>query len=239
MTPFQHTTTIINHIRKQTDVVICMYSGGKDSIVLLDLLAKSFPVVHAVFMYFVKGLEHQQPLLRWAEHFPNVTLHQYPHWMLSHYMKHGHMTFHKVTDDVQIIKAVHIEDHAKRTTGAEWLASGERRADSLKRYMFLGMMKFDSIAEGRKHIYPLSHWKKTNVEHYIKLNRLITPCNYNPKANSNGVDLDLETLLYLKNNYPGDLNKILEIFPFAGKILFEYEHELTTRGQQNPLPPEI
>lgn len=225
MTPFQHTKTIINHIRKKSDVVICMYSGGKDSIVLLDLLAKSFTHVHACFMYLVKDLEHQQPLLRWAEHFPNVTLHQYPHWMLSHYLKNGHMTFHKGNDDIQIIKAVHVEDAIKRKTGVEWLASGERRADSLKRYMFLGMMKFDSIAEGRKHIYPLSHWKKGQVEHYIKLKRLITPCTYNPKANSNGVDLDLDTLLYLKQNYPADLTKIFRIFPFAEKILFEHEQQ--------------
>lgn len=235
MTPFEHTQICISHIRKQSDVAICMYSGGKDSLVLLDLLCRQFLHVHAVFMYLVKDLDHQQPLLRWAEeHYKNVTLHQYPHWMLSHYLKLGHMTFHKGNDDVEIIKAVHIEDDVRRKVGLHWIASGERRADSLKRYMFLGMMKFDSIAEGRKHFYPLSHWKKEQVQKYLTMHRLIAPCTYNPKANSNGVGLDIETMLYLQEKYPTDLEKILTVFPFAGKILFEYE-----QSGQNSLPSEV
>lgn len=226
MTPLEHTSVVINHIRKKSDKIICMYSGGKDSIVLLHMLSKTFREVHAVFMYFVKDLEHQQPFLRRAERFPNVVLHQYPHWMLSHYIKNAHLTFHKShDDDISLMKAVHIEDAVKRKTGVEWLASGERRSDSLKRYVFLGMQKFDAIAEGRKHIYPLSHWTKKQVRTYIKMNRLPMPVDYGQKGNSTGINLDINTLLYLKKNYPNDLEKILKAFPFAGKILFEYEYE--------------
>lgn len=231
MRPSEHTAIVINHIRKQSDVVICMYSGGKDSVVLLDILAKQFKHVHACFMYLVKDLEHQQPLLRWVtSKYPNTTLHQYPHWLLSRYLKYGHLTFHKVVDDIQVIKAADVEDNLKKKTGVEWLASGERRADSMKRYMFLGMQKFDAIAEGRKHIYPLSHWKKAHVEQYIKHKKLIIPVDYNPKANSQGVDLNINTLLYLKNKYPEDLEKLLKVFPFAGKILFEHEQKGNIQG---------
>ena len=236
MTPFQHTEIVINHIRQKSDVIICMYSGGKDSLVLLDLLSKNFKTVHACFMYLVKDLDHQKPLLQWAEkHYNNVIIHQYPHWMLSHYLKNGHMTFHKGNDDVAIIKAAHIEDNLRSKIGEKaWIASGERRADNLKRYMFLGMQKFDAIAEGRQHIYPLSHWKKNNVERYLKIHRIIAPCNYNPKANSNGVDLDIHTLLFLRDKYPSDLEKLLKVFPFAGKILFEHDYEQNSEYNEAP-----
>lgn len=225
MTITDHTSLTLNYIKKKTNKIIVFYSGGKDSIVLLDLCAKHFDEVHAVFMYFVKDLDHQKPLLNFATNYKNVTLHQYPHWMLSHFYKRGNFRFHSTqTDSIKVIKQKHIEDYARLQTGCNWLVTGEKRADNVKRYMFLGMQKFDSICDNMKHAYPLSHWKKQDVLAYINQKRLIKPVSYNPKANSEGVSVDIDVLLFLREKFPSDYKKIINIFPFSEKQIFEYDY---------------
>lgn len=227
VSPLKHALTILKYVREKTDKIILFYSGGKDSIVLLDMLPSLFNEVHCVFMYLVKDLEHQQPLINFAKRYKNVTMHQYPHWMLSHYYKNGHFSFHQsgAEENIPLMYQKDIEAKARIDTGCEWMVTGEKRSDSLKRYMLLGMFKYDGIVDNKKHIYPLSHWKKADIFAYIRNKRLIRPVSYNPKMQSEGVDLDLDVLLYLREHYPQDVQKIFNQFPFAEKILFEYDYE--------------
>ena len=59
------TLKVIEFLKTQTDSVVLFYSGGKDSIVLIDILAKHFKV-NLAFMYFVPGLEHIEKYITWA-----------------------------------------------------------------------------------------------------------------------------------------------------------------------------
>ena len=50
-----------------SDKCIVCFSGGKDSIVTLDLCARYFKHIHVVFMYSVPGLSFKEANLRWYE----------------------------------------------------------------------------------------------------------------------------------------------------------------------------
>ena len=85
-----HAQQAINTARQQTSRVILFYSGGKDSLVLLDLLSPIFDEVVCVFMYFVKDLAHINKYLVHAErNYSNTQVLQVPHFVLSTIHKEG------------------------------------------------------------------------------------------------------------------------------------------------------
>lgn len=224
MNPFHHTAISLKYLRQKTPEVILFYSGGKDSLVLLDLLAPHFEKIHCVFMYFVKNLEHLEPFLAWVKHYPNAVLHQFPHWMTSYYMKHNFYSIPRPQNTVKAFKQIDIEKKAKEITGCDWIVFGHKQADSLNRRVMLRGYKFDCINEKGCKVYPLSLWNKRQVKSYIKMRRLITPIEYGGK-NSNGLDLNLDVFLWLRKNFPSDLDKIYKVFPPSRQILFEYDYE--------------
>ena len=189
------------------------------------MLSPLFNQVHCVFMYFIEGMEHQQPVLNYPLRYKNTIVHQFPHWMVSHYYKNSYFRFHQPGDkESKTIMLGDIEQAARIKTGCNWVVNGAKRSDSLNRNLMLGALKFNCINEKSQRIYPLSEWKKAEVIAYIKQKRLIKPTEYTT-AKSNGIDLNLETLLFLRSNFPGDYAKMIKHFPFAEKIIFEYEYK--------------
>ncbi|MCT4602474.1 MAG: phosphoadenosine phosphosulfate reductase family protein [Marinifilum sp.] len=202
--------------------MILFYSGGKDSLVLLDLLSPLFKEVHCVFMYFVEGLEHQNPILVYPKRYPNVTIHQYPHWMVSHYYRRSYYRFHRVDENIPTLSLGDIEEKARRDTGCKWVVNGAKQSDGLNRNLMLGTLKFNSINDKSHRTYPLAMWKKADVLAYMRHHRLSKPVEYTMNK-SNGIDLKLDVLLFLREQFPEDYHKILKHFPFAEKLIFEHD----------------
>ena len=91
MTPIDHANEVISLVRQKTDRAILFYSCGKDSEVLLDLMAPHFKEIVCVFMYFVKGLDHIDNYLQAAKsRYTNIKIMQVPHWNLSRALRIGH-----------------------------------------------------------------------------------------------------------------------------------------------------
>lgn len=223
MNPFKHTSIVLKHLRAKSSEVVLFYSGGKDSLVLLDLLAPHFDKIYCVFMYFVPDLQHIEPHLTWINRYPNAELIRLPHWMTGYYMKNGYYSFHRPNDKLKAFKQVDVENKAKELTGCEWIVFGHKQADSMNRRLMLRGYTFDAINEKNKKVYPLSLWKKDQVKQYINLKRIIKPIAYGGK-NSNGLDLNIDVFLYLRKNYPNDLEQIFKVFPLSQQILFEYDY---------------
>lgn len=223
----EHTRITLSWLRKQTDSVILFYSGGKDSLVLLDLLSRyNFKTIVCCFMYLVKDLEHQKPHLNWIKKYKNTELLQYPHWSLSLDRQGAYyMHTNKKTRSTPTVKLTDIYKKAKKDTGINWIVNGAKRADSFNRRIWLGSLKFNAISTKSQVVYPLSYWKKADVVQYIKMHGIMRPITY-PGRNKRSVGLDITTeiLVWLRDNYPGDLEKVLKEYPLAGVLLKEYDH---------------
>jgi len=205
------------------------YSGGKDSLILLDLLSKSDLKVNLAFMYLVKGLEHVEKYCDWAEKKYKVECRKYPHFVLSQYFNDNFLRFHE--KPVPIIKLGDIEAQAKKDFNCDWIITGIKQSDSLNRRLMLGTYFLKAINLDAKRAYPLSEWSKSMCLSYIKQNRLPAPIEYTKGSKSSGVDLNFDCLSYLKLNYPKDLEKIIKVFPFAEVQILN--------GSQNKQIPKI
>jgi 3'-phosphoadenosine 5'-phosphosulfate sulfotransferase (PAPS reductase)/FAD synthetase len=211
------TVSCIEFLKTQTDTVILFYSGGKDSLVLLDMLTKHFTVKLA-FMYFVDGLQHVERYLHYAQKKYGVEYKKYPHWMLSQYYNDNYFRFH--SEPIANIKLTDIEAQARLDFNCKWIVTGMKKADSLNRRLMLGTFFMGAVDLKGNRVHPLSEWKKADCLSYIKLHKLPMPVMYN-KKNSSGMDLNPDVLNWCKINAPNDYKKIIEQFPFAETLIIE------------------
>lgn len=224
-----HANETIGFVRSQADEAILFYSGGKDSLVLLDLIAPKFKRVVCVFMYFVKDMQHIQIYLDHAKKYPNVEILQLPHWILSHIYKEG--LYCKANPKQPLRQLRHVIQYAKQETRIDWAFLGMKQADSLQRRLMLKTYKDEAISEASQCVYPLSKWKKADVLAYIKMRRLPKPIDYGIKSASSGLTFNKDVFAWLRTHYPADLEKIYAAFPLSRQLLFEYDYE---RANQVP-----
>lgn len=201
-----------------TDSVIVGFSGGKDSIVTLDLCFKYFKRVTPFFMYLVPDLEFQEQMLRRYEEKYNTEIIRIPHFECSNFLKYGSFTLADWNVDIVGINDTY--EYLRQTTNIEWIAAGERAADSIVRNAML--KKSGSIDFKRKRFFPLIYWKKQDVLAYIKYKKLYL----SPEQKKIGFSfrsLAGSELSVIKSLYPDDYKKILKVYPFAEAGVIRYE----------------
>ena len=201
-----------------TSSVIVGFSGGKDSIVTLDLCFKYFKNVKPFFMYLVPDLEFQEKTLQWYENKYKTEIIRIPHFECSNFLKYGSFTLHD--PNVDIVKITDTYAYLRELTGIHWIAAGERCADSIVRNAMI--KKSGSIDYKRGRFYPLAYWKKNEVLHYIKTKRLYL----SPEQRKIGFSFRSLAgceLAVIKQMYPKDYEKILKVYPFAGAGVERFE----------------
>lgn len=201
-----------------TDSVIVGFSGGKDSIVTLDLCFKYFKRVVPFFMYLVPELEFQEKTLKWYENKYNTEIIRIPHFEVSEFLKYGSFTVADWNVDVVGIKDTY--SYMRETTGIHWIAAGERCADSIVRNAMI--KKSGSVDYKRGRFYPLAYWKKQEVLEYIKYKKLYL----SPEQRKIGFSFRSLAgceLSIIKEMYPKDYEKILKVYPFAGAGVERFE----------------
>lgn len=200
------------------DSVIVGFSGGKDSIVTLDLCFKYFKRVVPFFMYLVPELEFQEKTLKWYENKYNTEIIRIPHFEVSEFLKYGSFTVADWNVDVVGIKDTY--SYMRETTGIHWIAAGERCADSIVRNAMI--KKSGSVDYKRGRFYPLAYWKKQEVLEYIKYKKLYL----SPEQRKIGFSFRSLAgceLSIIKEMYPKDYEKILKVYPFAGAGVERFE----------------
>lgn len=219
-----HANKVISLVASKSSKALLFYSGGKDNIVLLDLMAKHFDEIVLVFMYLVPGLEQVDKYLSYSKaKYPNVRILQVPHWNLSYINAYGLFTEPK--DDVRMVKLRHIDETVREQTGIDYTFYGMKKADGMSRRIMLSQYHLHAITDGGK-VYPLSLWTKQHVLEYIRHHKLPSPIEYTKHGRSQGLGLNADCMLYLRDNYPNDLKKMLAAFPLAEKILIDHANKV-------------
>lgn len=203
---------------KITDSVLVGFSTGKDSIVTLDLCMRYFKNVVPFFMHLAPGLEFQEQTLRKYERRYNIKIIRLPHFEVSNFMRYG--TFRPPDEFVKIVSITEIYDYLRIETGINWIAAGERAADSIVRNAMI--KKSGSIDINRGRFYPLAHWKKKDVMQYIKQNKLYLPKD-SRELGFSFRSLAGSELSVIKNAYPNDYEKILKLYPLASAAVERFE----------------
>ena len=201
-----------------TNRIVVLFSGGKDSIVTLDLCTRYFDRIYLVFMYLVPGLSFHKAMFKWVQAKYGLETIQLPHFMLSEWFRYG--TLRTPDFDVPIVKTVEVYNYIREQTQCYWIAGGERIADSIVRRAM--MKKSGLIDSNRGRIYPVGMWKKKEIMKYIKNKRL----KISPEARILGHSfrsLMPGEMYLLKKYYPADYEKIQEWFPFVETSTKQYE----------------
>ena len=184
MTPIDHANEVIASVRQKTDRAILFYSCGKDSEVLLDLMAPHFKEIVCVFMYFVKGLDHIDNYLRAVKaRYANVTILQVPHWTLTRVLRCG--LYCIPNPNVKLLSLKDVDESVRMKTGISYSFYGMKQSDGMNRCLMLRGYENEAISNTNK-VYPLSKWKKSDVMAYIKAKKLPEPISYN-KNKSQGL----------------------------------------------------
>lgn len=201
---------------------ILFYSCGKDSIMLLDLMAPHFDKITLLFMYFVKGMEHCERYLDFSQkRYKNIEIVQCPHFRLSSIRQTG--LFCNPEPNIRILQLSDVDTWARQKTGIDWTFYGIKKSDSLNRRLMLKSYGELPISQSTQKVYPLSDLKDADVLRYITKARLLKPIQYGTKR-SNAVGFDLDCMLWMRENCPHDLELVYQRFPKSKQVLFEYDY---------------
>ena len=226
-------TECIERVAKETDKVILFHSAtGKDSLVMLDLMAPYFKEIVCVYMYMVPYLRSVMRYIKWSEdRYPNAHFIQAPHFNVSSWVKSGFLGMAS-NPRQKLLNLADITEMARRHTGIEWAFFGMKEVDSLNRRIMLRTYD-NGINWKTKKAYPLYQYKTKDVVRYIKERRLITNATYGATGASSGENpASWSYLVYLRENYPDDLERVCAMYPDCRRILFEYDKAVAEAGEE-------
>lgn len=218
--------------------VLVAISGGKDSLVTLDLCCQTFDRVEAFYMYLVPGIEViERPMLAVARRL-GVRVHMVPHWDLARLQKNAIFRMHSVTArDIETKKLGDIEYDLRVKTGIRWIAYGYRAADSIARRLMCRTVKGFDLNSQR--IYPIWEWGVRDVLAYLRVKRIPVPMRMGTDGTRgmSGFSLSREPILWLYHNAPDDYERVLERFPFVG--VWVKKDEFAKKRSTSEQSPEV
>ncbi|WLF84824.1 phosphoadenosine phosphosulfate reductase family protein [Moraxella sp. ZY210820] len=210
-----------------TDSVIVAFSGGKDSVVTLDLCCRYFKNVSAFFMYQVSNLSFQEATINWAEQKYGIEIERIPHFELSEFLAYGSFRHYDV--NLPIIGMNDVYNYVRIVNDMWWIAAGERISDSIVRRAM--MKKSGCIDEKRGRFYPIANFSKNDILRYIKHHKL----KYAPETSSMGHSfrsLAGRDMFMLRQHYPKDYERVKSWFPYVEASILNYELNELKNGKE-------
>lgn len=194
-----------------TKRVIVGVSGGKDSVAVLELLHRHGIRVSGYFCYIVRGLSFQQRYIDYLRRRYDMEIVEWPHPDLGLYYRSGR--YCAQTPDMPQLTFRELVDGARARFGVHWLATGEKKLDSLQRRGMLSA--WGAIQVGRQRAFPLSEWNGRDVFAYLKHTGVQLAPDYGMFGHSLRSPTESFDLTAIKAAYPEDYERICHAFPFA------------------------
>lgn len=220
---------IIAEVRKRTDNTLVSFSRGKDSIATWLAVKDRFEEVAPYFYYVVPDLDFvNEDLYRWEKIFGRKIL-QLPAPGLYRMLAYGvYQPLNKMDfidacelpqfghDDLQKIACEHYGLNYETT----YNALGVRAKDSVARRF--EVLRSRGINEKRRIYYPCADMSKDDLIAQLRRYDIKLPIDYKYFGCSfDGIYARF--LVPIKNHFPSDYKKILEVFPFAEAEAFRAE----------------
>lgn len=200
---------------------VCVaFSGGKDSLVILDLLKQQFDRVECFHMYLVRGLRCvEEPLERYAKRW-NVKIHYVPHWARAMLMRNADLS-HTIKEAVSLprLKQRDVENYLAKQTGITWFAYGERASDSFVRRFYTRDNDGVRIRGKTPKLYPIWDWVDADVYAYMRARKIPPPTRFGRDSKMSSISLRDETMLWLRETHPEDFRTVCRSFPFLEAML--------------------
>lgn len=163
-------------------------------------------------MYFLPGMDYTEFWCRYAEKTFGITVHRIQHWNTSFYLRCG--IFRSAPLEVPALKIGDIEYSVRALSGIEWIAYGYKSIDSLQRRGRINKWP-DGICAERKLCAPLKDWNNSAVQAYLSRNQIKIPASVDGRSRSSGIGLTPACLSWIREVWPEDYKRILEVFPLA------------------------
>jgi len=202
--------------------VLVSFSGGKDSLAVLDLCTRTFERVEAFFMYFVPGQRYIEARLRAATERWGVRIHQVPHWALPAQLYGDSLkelppayTFPDKDNALEFegIGIIEVWADVMAEFGIPLVATGGRKSDGVWRKRQMSTTACDDV------IHPIREWSKFDVLSYLGARKIPVPAAGSARGEAGGQDLSTKHLLWLHDTHPEDFADLCRMFPFAGAVV--------------------
>ena len=214
MSKLEETLAILAEARLASPSAIVAFSGGKDSLVVMDLACRTFDNVVGLFKYSIPGMRYASEMMEAATKRWGVKFLQYPSQNTVNALKDGmwcDMPPH--VDELPVMSSWHIYAAAIRDTKIPLVLTGMKRADSQSRRRVLKW-----TAANKQVLHPVQGWQKIDVMSYLRLQKIPIPAGSGRQTSGLGELADGE-LLALYDLYPDDFKKLERYFKYIGAVV--------------------
>lgn len=213
MNRLENARTLLKYVRAQTNALGVAYSHGKDSIAVTELASEMNFHLEAWMGVRVFGLRIVEEIKDFVLRRWGIVLRIYPWTMgVAELRKAFCQPNWKAVEKLPSFSMKETENVFKLQTKVEWTAHGWRANDSLSRA--LALASWGGIDVKNKKVFPLRRWRRDDVYSYLRQRNIPYP-PFLGQLDQAGIDLHPGSLSFFKRHYPDDLEKILEVYPYA------------------------
>jgi len=208
--------------------VILSFSG-KDSLAMwLWLREQGFETI-PYFCYTIPDLSFDREMLTYYQDFFGVRIYNLPHPLLYTLLRRGAF---QMPDTWRLLSAMQLPEYdwadiealiaSENNLGDEYFSAvGIRAADNMMRNRLVHQMGPLGF-KNRRYWWAIWDWKIADVMGTIRKYSVKLPRAYSIWG-STGDSVDYNAIRFLKDAYPDDYQRFLNLFPLADIELFRYE----------------
>lgn len=218
----------IKEVAKRQKKSLLAFSCGKDAVATWLAIREHFEEIVPYYLYLVPDLEFVNESIDYYERFFGTKIVQLPHpsvhRMLNNFVFQPPQNCKVIEQaglpdfDYLDIQAVMCEryDLPKKTL----VADGVRAADSPMRRVAINT--HGSISYNQLKYHPIWDWKKADLIECFKKHNVKLAVDY--KIFGRSFDgIDLRFLYLIREHFPKDYQKILDLYPLADLEIFRWE----------------